>query len=124
MWHLTQIYIFPWCYNTNKFSTEELQALVASLRGPTDSPPKFIPAQACSLNHDCRHNKFEGSFLYMTVDTAVLPSHGMRREARCLGTHKYFTVWKTELRRRKPSRSTGRYFSNGLSSIHKGFQQC
>lgn len=37
---------------------------MASLWGPTDSPPKFISASACSPNHNHRHNKFKSSFIW------------------------------------------------------------
>lgn len=116
---------------------------MASLWGPTDSPPKFIPAQACSLDHNHRHNKFKGSFIWQqTLFNTSFAWH--KREStpltwqNCrafwwliLGTHTYFAVWKIPILRRKTSstdrlnyllaRSTAMYFdhfSSGLSSIH------
>lgn len=48
---------------------------MASLRGPTDSPPKFMSASACSPNHNHRHNKFKGSFIWHR-HFSMLPLHG------------------------------------------------
>lgn len=109
MQHLKQIYIFPWYYNTNKISTQELQASQWHLY-----EAQLILHQNLSLLQHVAQTTIIDTInlkaLLYDIDTsqcflymAQKRQHSFYLAKLFLGTHKYFVLWKIQiLRRRKP----------------------
>lgn len=109
MQHLKQIYIFPWYYNTNKFSAQELQAAQWHLY----EAQLTLHQNLCLLQHvpqttvidtiNLKAPLYDIDTFQCFLYTAQKGQDSFYLAKLFFGSHKYFVVWKIQiLKRRKP----------------------
>lgn len=115
MQHLEQIYISHWYYNTNKFSTQELQAFRWHLYETLLTLHQNLYllkhvlwttiTDTINLTDPLYDSRRFSVLLYMALEGkhSYFAKPCRLFQLLFLSTHKYFAVWEIQLRRRKPS---------------------